>query len=131
MSDGPRLDKWLWAARFFKTRNVAKQAIAGGKVHYNGARVKVSKEVQVAAMLTVRQGWDLKTVEVLLLSDRRGNALEAAKLYRETDESVAAREETAAKRRMSREFFAMPTERPNKRNRRRIRQFRDQAVREN
>ena len=69
--DKVRLDKWLWAARFFKTRSLAKQAIEGGKVHYEGARTKVSREVTVGAELQIRQGWDEKTVVVLGLSDQQ------------------------------------------------------------
>ena len=69
-----RLDKWLWAARFFKTRSLAKQAIEGGHVHYNDARVKVSKEVEVGAELRIQQGWDSKTVAVTALSSQRGPA---------------------------------------------------------
>ena len=93
-----RLDKWLWAARFYKTRSIAKQAIEGGKVHYNGARCKVSKEVELGALLTLRTGWDEREVEVLALSDQRRGAPEAALLYRETDDSISQRERRAAER---------------------------------
>jgi ribosome-associated heat shock protein Hsp15 len=72
-----RLDKWLWAARLFKTRSLAKQAIEGGKVHYDGTRSKVSKEVEIGARLTVRQGWDEKELEVSALSVQRRGAAEA------------------------------------------------------
>lgn len=115
-----RLDKWLWAARFFKTRSLAKQAIAGGKVHYEGARVKVSKDVEPGASLTVRQGWDEKTVEVLALSDKRGNASIAATLYQETAASIQARADQAALRKA-----ASPASqgRPSKRERRQIHRF--------
>ena len=126
MSGGIRLDKWLWAARFFKTRSLAKQAIEGGKVHCEGARVKVSKEIHIGSVLTIRQGWDEKTVEVLELSDKRGGAPDAARLYKETAESTASREAAAADRRAQRDSVTDPTKRPDKRNRRRIRQFRDQ-----
>ena len=72
-----RLDKWLWAARFFKTRGLAKKAIEGGKVHYNGARAKTSKTVEVGALIRVPQGWELLEVEVVALSDQRRGAPEA------------------------------------------------------
>ena len=90
--DSVRLDKWLWAARFFKTRGLAKKAIEGGKVHYNGARAKTSKTVEVGAIIRVPQGWDILEVEVIALSDQRRGAPEARALYRETEESVARRE---------------------------------------
>ena len=128
MSGGIRLDKWLWAARFFKTRSLAKQAIEGGKVHCDGARVKVSKEILVGTVLTIRQGWDEKTVEVMALSEKRGGAPDAAKLYQETAESLAARESAAANRQAQRASVADPLRRPDKRNRRRIKQFRDRNV---
>lgn len=86
-----RIDKWLWAARFFKTRNLAKQAIDGGKVHYGGQRIKASKEVECGCMLAIRQGWDVREVEVIALSDKRRGAPEAALLYQETAESIEKR----------------------------------------
>jgi len=123
--DKVRLDKWLWAARFFKTRSLAKQAIEGGKVHYEGARTKVSREVTVGAELQIRQGWDEKTVVVLGLSDQRRGAGEAQLLYRETDASVAAREQRAALRKAAGEHLAGTPVRPGKRERRQIRRFRE------
>ena len=78
-----RIDKWLWAARFFKTRSLAKQAIEGGKVHYNGQRIKTSKLVELNAELTIRAGWDEKTVVVKVISDQRRNATLAAELFNE------------------------------------------------
>ena len=79
-----RIDKWLWAARFFKTRSIAKAAIEGGKVHHNGERVKVSKEIRVGTELTIQQGFDKKTVLVKALSGVRGPAPIAQQLYEET-----------------------------------------------
>ena len=76
-----RLDKWLWAARFYKTRSIAKAMIEGGKVHYNGQRTKVSKTVEVGAMIKLRQGSDEKEIEVIALSDQRRGAPEAQLLY--------------------------------------------------
>lgn len=116
-----RLDKWLWAARFFKTRSLAKQAIEGGKVHYNGARSKVSREVEIGARLTIRQGWDDKEVEVIALSDQRRGAPEAQLLYRETTASVEKRELHAAQRRDM--GGPIGRERPTKKQRRQIHRF--------
>ena len=122
-----RLDKWLWAARFYKTRSIAKQAIEGGKVHYNGARCKVSKEVELGALLTLRTGWDEREVEVLALSDQRRGALEAALLYRETDDSIAQRERRAAERKaLGPAAGIISNERPTKKQRRQIHRFREQ-----
>lgn len=87
-----RLDKWLWAARFFKTRSLAKAAIESGHVRVGGERSKVAREVQPGMHLQIRQGWEEKEVEVLQLSDLRRGAPEAQRLYRETDDSVARRE---------------------------------------
>ena len=86
-----RIDKWLWAARFFKTRNLAKQAIEGGKVHVNGDRVKPSKDVEVGMRVSVRQGWDIRDVVINKLSEQRRGAPEAALLYTETESSLAQR----------------------------------------
>lgn len=89
--DKIRIDKWLWAARFFKTRSLAKQAIDGGKVHFNGARIKPSKDVEVGMQLVIRQGWDEKIIDILAVSNQRRGAPEAAMLYRETPQSEQAR----------------------------------------
>lgn len=118
-----RIDKWLWAARFFKTRSLAKAAIEGGKVRYDGASCKVSKEVQIGAMLTIRQGWDERIVEVIALSDQRRGAPEAQQLYRETEASVAAREQSAQQRKLTSAGMAAPASRPSKKDRRQIHRF--------
>ena len=120
-----RLDKWLWAARFYKTRSIAKQAIEGGKVHYNGARSKVSKEVEIGATLTIRQGHDEKEVKVLLLSDQRRGAPEAQTLYQETEDSIKKREASASQRKAFRGLDLTPPERPNKKQRRQIHRFKN------
>ena len=120
-----RLDKWLRAARFFKTRNLAKKAIEGGKVHHEGQRVKVSKEISVGDLLVIRQGWDEKTVEVLLLSDQRRGAPQAEQLYQETQESLTKRTEQAAQRKAQNAAFAHPLKRPTKKQRRQIHRFRE------
>ena len=118
-----RLDKWLWAARFFKTRSLAKQAIEGGKVHYNGARSKVSKEVELGATLTIRHGWDETEIAITALSDQRRGAAEARLLYRETAASVAKRAAQADQRRALRGLALNRNERPNKKQRRQIHRF--------
>ncbi len=118
-----RLDKWLWAARFFKTRGLAKTAIEGGKVHYNGARAKTSKTVEVGALIRVPQGWELLEVEVVALSDQRRGAPEARALYRETEESAVRREREAEARRLTNQAMQHPLKRPDKKQRRDIRRF--------
>lgn len=118
-----RIDKWLWAARFFRTRSLAKEAIEGGKVHCEGQRVKVSKEIRVGTTLTIRQGFDEKTVEVLVLSEVRGPAPVAQTLYQETAESLEARALHQAERQANN--LAHPDHRPNKKERRQIHRFTD------
>ena len=119
-----RLDKWLWAARFYKTRAVAKQAIEGGKVHYEGQRTKCSRTVEVGATLVIRQGFDEKTVVIEAISDQRRGAPEARTLYRETEDSIKLREASAAQRKVMRGNVG-PDHRPNKKDRRKIMQFKD------
>ena len=121
--DKPRMDKWLWAARFFKTRSLAKDAIEGGKVHCEGQRVKVSKEVNIGLILTIRQGFEDKTVKVTALSEVRRGAAEAQALYEETPDSIAKREDHAAQRKA--QNLAHPDHRPNKKERRQIHKFQD------
>ncbi len=125
MTDDIRLDKWLWAARFFKTRQLAKEAIEGGKVHYNGARSKVSKKVEIGATLSIRQAQGEKIIIVLGLSDTRGPAGIAQTLYRETDESIAKREHEALLRKLNKATLPNPTK-PNKKERRQIMSFKHQ-----
>lgn len=125
--DKVRLDKWLWAARFYKTRAIAKQMIDGGKVHYNGQRTKCSRHVEIGATIQIRQGFDEKVIIVVALSDTRRGAPEAQKLYRETEESIAKREEHAAQRKAMGSSLN-PRNRPNKKDRRLIRGFKDQVV---
>jgi len=126
MTDKPiRFDKWLWAARFFKTRALAKQAIEGGKVHYNDARAKVSKTVEIGATLIIRQGWDEKTVVIKALSDQRRGADIASQLYEETEESITKRDLNAEQRKLQRAAQAAPEHRPNKKQRRQIVRFKN------
>lgn len=116
-----RIDKWLWAARFFKTRSLAKAAIESGHVHCQGQRIKVSREVAVGMQLRIRQGFDYKTVDVLAISDVRGPAAAAQLLYCETPESLAERAEQTAQRQAMN--LAHPDHRPNKKERRQIHRF--------
>ncbi|MDN7131901.1 S4 domain-containing protein [Halomonas sp. MC140] len=123
MSESVRLDKWLWAARFFKTRALAKKAIEGGKVHYDGARVKTSKNVEVGANVRVPQGWEVLEVDVISLSNQRRGAPEARMLYAETDESRQRRAREAEARRLTNEAMQHPLKRPDKKQRRDIQRF--------
>jgi ribosome-associated heat shock protein Hsp15 len=115
-----RLDKWLWAARFYKTRSAATDAVLGGRVHVNGARVRPAKELRVGDELELTLGVSRRVVEVLALSDKRGPAPVAATLYRETPESVEARERAAAERRLARPLGVDLGARPTKLERRRL-----------
>ncbi len=120
-----RLDKWLWAARFFKTRALAKAAIEGGKVHYEGQRSKVSKVVELGAKLNIRQGFDEKEVVIRGISDQRRGAPEAQKLYEETVDSIKARMDESERRRIMKSAMAAPDHRPNKKERRQIHKFKE------
>lgn len=124
-SDRIRLDKWLWAARFFKTRTLAKDAIEGGKVHYNGQRCKPGKMVETGARLKIRQGWQELTVLVDALSDKRRGAPEARTLYHETDDSLHKREDIAWQRKTLQASQMPPARRPSKKDRRDIQRFKD------
>jgi ribosome-associated heat shock protein Hsp15 len=118
-----RLDKWLWAARFFKTRSLAQQAVAGGRVQLNGDRTKPAHEVKANDMVVVRVGdwrWEVK---VRALSERRGPAQEARKLYAETEASRAERERRGDLRRWGTEPAAALKGRPTKRDRRKLTDF--------
>ena len=119
-----RIDKWLWAARFFKTRSIAKAAIEGGKVHHNGERVKVSKEIRVGTELTIQEGFDKKSVLVKALSGVRGPAPIAQQLYEETEVSIARRELIATQRKLHN--LARPDHRPSKKDRRDISKFKQE-----
>ncbi|MGE3296321.1 MAG: ribosome-associated heat shock protein Hsp15 [Porticoccaceae bacterium] len=120
-----RLDKWLWAARFFKTRSLAKAAIEGGKVQIAGQRAKPSKEIEPGITLTIHQGRDEKTVVVTALSEQRRGATEAALLYAETPESLVKREQQTVARRAARAGVQYPDARPSKKQRRQITKCRD------
>lgn len=121
--DKIRIDKWLWAARFYKTRSLSKQAIDGGKIHYDGQRIKPSKEVTVGLVLTIRQDLDEKIVVVKALSAQRRGAPEAALLYEETEESKIQREKRSAERKAGLGNYIISDHRPNKKERRHIHRF--------
>jgi len=121
--DKIRIDKWLWAARFFKTRSLSKQAIDGGKIHCDGQRIKPSKEVTLGLVLTIRQDLDEKTVVVKALSAQRRGAPEAALLYEETEESKVLREKRSAERKAGLGSYIISDHRPSKKERRHIHRF--------
>ncbi len=121
-----RLDKWLWAARFYKTRSLAKEAIEGGKVHYNDQRCKPGKLVEQGGELKLRQGWMERTVIIDQVSDRRRGAPEAQMLYHETEDSIKQREELAWQRKTMQAAQLPPARRPSKKDRRTIQRFKDQ-----
>lgn len=123
-----RIDKWLWAARFFKTRSLAKAAIEGGKVHCNGERCKSSRDLLVGMTLQIRQGYDELTVVVKALSEQRRSAPEAALLYEETAESRAARESAAEQRRAERAGMDTHAGRPSKQDRRQIHRMKRESL---
>ena len=118
-----RIDRWLWAARFFKTRSLAKTAIEGGKVHVDGQRVKPAKEIQIGQQLQITRGHVEQIVIVAGLSERRGPAKVAVTLYEETQASVEQRQRLAAQRRMQNAGLTVPTTRPTKKGRRDLRKL--------
>ncbi|MGA7301495.1 MAG: RNA-binding S4 domain-containing protein [Candidatus Sulfotelmatobacter sp.] len=122
-----RMDKWHWAARFFKTRSLAARACELGRIQSNHQPAKAARDVRIGDMLRIsNEGGDFE-VEVLLLSDVRGPASIAQTFYRETDDSRELRQKVAAERKAMREFEQLPAARPSKRDRRRIIQFRGRA----
>ncbi|MBD3669535.1 MAG: hypothetical protein HUJ29_02090 [Gammaproteobacteria bacterium] len=120
-----RLDKWLWAARFYKTRSLATEAINGGKVHVNKERVKPGRKVAVGDRMTVRQGLVEKEITVTGLSEKRGPAKLAAKLYEESEASIARREHEAEQRKLMAAAMPQTAQRPNKKQRRQIHRFKN------
>lgn len=124
-NEAVRLDKWLWAARFYKTRTIAKDMIDGGKVHYNGNRTKPNKSVEIGATIKLRQGNEEKEVKVTALSEQRRGATEAQQLYSETDQSIQRREKNAIARKMN----MIPSDhKPNKKERRELIKFKYQDI---
>ncbi|MRS17123.1 ribosome-associated heat shock protein Hsp15 [Enterobacteriaceae bacterium RIT691] len=122
-AEAVRLDKWLWAARFYKTRAVAREMIEGGKVHYNGQRSKPSKVMEMNATLTLRQGNEERTVIVKGITEQRRPAAEAVLLYEETAESIDKREKMAVARKLNALTMPHPDRRPDKKERRDLMRF--------
>ncbi len=118
-----RLDKWLWAARFFKSRKDAVEAITGGKVHLNGARIKPSRNVQINDRLKITRNNEKYVITVEGLNNKRRPAKEAQLLYKEDQESIEARESEREIRRINNASVAMPSKRPNKKQRRQMDKF--------
>ena len=118
-----RLDKWLWAARIYKTRALAHEIIEGGKVHYNGQRSKPGKVVELNATLLLRQGNDERTIVVKGITEQRRPASEAVALYEETAESIEKREKMALARKMNALTMPHPDRRPDKKERRDLMRF--------
>ncbi|AHG19972.1 ribosome-associated heat shock protein Hsp15 [Chania multitudinisentens RB-25] len=126
LDDAVRLDKWLWAARFYKTRALAREMIDGGKVHYNGQRGKPSKIVEINAEIKLRQGNEERTLIVLAVTAQRRGANEAQQMYQETEASIANREKMALARKMNALTMPHPDRRPGKKERRDLIKFKSQ-----
>jgi ribosome-associated heat shock protein Hsp15 len=122
---GIRLDKWLWAARFYKTRSIARDMVQGGKVHYNEQRCKASKQVEIGGRVKVTQGDEEKVVLIERISGQRRGACEAQTLYSETEQSIQKREENAIARKNNTFFSPRPDSKPDKKQRRKIIQFKN------
>jgi len=118
-----RLDKWLWAARFYKTRALASGAVTGGKVHLAGQRIKPSRSVKIGDCFEVQRGYERYEIIVTGLSERRGSACAAQVLYRETETSIEKRGTEAEKRKLAMMQRPHSASRPDKKQRRQIRQF--------
>jgi len=115
-----RLDKWLWAARFYKTRAIAREMVQGGKVHYNGQRTKASKIVEVGANIKLAQGVDEKLITILTVLEKRQSAPIAQTMYQESDASIAKREENSIARKNNSFFAPHPDKKPDKKQRREL-----------
>ncbi|MCW8093266.1 ribosome-associated heat shock protein Hsp15 [Alteromonas sp. ASW11-130] len=124
--DNVRIDKWLWAARFFKTRAVARDMVQAGKVHYNGQRVKPGKIIELGAIIKIPAGWDVKEVMVTQINDKRQSAPLAQQMYEETAQSLARREENQLARKLSSFHSPKPESKPDKKQRRQIIKFKHQ-----
>ena len=122
-----RLDKWLWAARFFKTRALAGEAVTGGKVHRSGQRIKPSRSVKIGDCFEIHRGYERYEVVVTEISERRGSATIAQTLYRETESSIEKRAIEAEKRQLAMMQRPRSESRPDKKQRRQIRQFKAQS----
>jgi ribosome-associated heat shock protein Hsp15 len=125
MSAGVRIDKWLWAARLYKTRTLAADAVNGGHVHVNGQRCKASRLVQIGEVLKITKAGHIYTIEIDAISDRRGPAIEAQRLYTETEASLQARELDGMQRKLNAMANPWPSSRPDKRQRRQLKNWRN------
>ena len=126
MDSQVRLDKWLWAARFFKTRSMAREAVSGGKVHLNGSRAKPGRALNPGDELKIQRGQDEYTIRVVELSTRRGSASIAQTFYEESQESRVKRERLIEERKLEFQKNAIRERRPDKRQRRRIIRFKSE-----
>lgn len=120
-----RLDKWLWAARFYKTRAIAKQMIDGGKVFYNGQRTKSGKTVSIGDAIKIRQGFDEKEIKVIALADKRRDATFAQTLYEESVKSIETREKNNLARKQGILLSPASDTKPDKKQRRKLREFKE------
>jgi len=120
-----RLDKWLWAARFYKTRAIAKQMIDGGKVFYNGQRTKSGKAVVIGDVIKVRQGFDEREITVIALADKRRDATFAQTLYKESSKSIEVREKNSLARKQGILLSPASDTKPDKKQRRKLREFKE------
>ncbi|MFQ3209128.1 MAG: ribosome-associated heat shock protein Hsp15 [Colwellia sp.] len=120
-----RLDKWLWAARFYRTRAIAKQMIDGGKIFYNGQRTKSGKAVSIGDIIKIRQGFEEKLVTVIALADKRSDATFAQTLYQESKESINSREKNALARKQGILLSPASDTKPDKKQRRKLREFKE------
>ena len=120
-----RLDKWLWAARFYKTRAIAKQMIDGGKVFYNGQRTKSSKQVNINDLIRIRQGHEDKEVTIIAIAEKRKDATFAQTLYKETASSIETREKTSLARQQGILLSPASETKPDKKQRRKLREFKE------
>lgn len=120
-----RLDKWLWAARFYKTRAIAKQMIDGGKVFYNGQRTKSGKAVIAGDFIKIRQGYDEREVQVMVIADRRRDATFAQTLYQESETSIAVRKKNNLARKQGILLSPASDTKPDKKQRRKLREFKE------
>lgn len=125
MDSSVRLDKWLWAARFFKTRSIAREAVSGGKVHLNGNRAKPGRTLNIGDELRIQRGEDEYNITITELTVRRGPAAIARTLYEESEESRTRREQLAEERKLEHQKSAARVRRPDKRERRKIVRFKN------
>lgn len=124
--DTVRLDKWLWAARFFKTRALARQMVQAGKIQIDGQRCKPARNVNVGDLLKIKRKHDIMDVEILAITDQRRSAPEAQRLFQETPESVSRRAKEAELRKLAIQYNPHPDTKPDKKQRRQIHQFKSQ-----